>query len=68
MLDYNFVTNLVLVIIPAHIFVLVIVIDSQLFASMCLFDGNLGTWNGKPYDIKLKPYAEPYHQKPFLFH
>ena len=21
------------------------------------FDGNLGTWHGKPYDIKLKPYA-----------
>ena len=25
----------------------------------CLFDGNLGTWHGKPYDIKLKPDAEP---------
>ena len=23
------------------------------------FDGNLGTWHGKPYDIKLKPDAEP---------
>ena len=22
-----------------------------------LFEGNLGTWHGKPYDIKLKPYA-----------
>ena len=31
----------------------------------CLSDGNLGTWHGKPYDIKLKPYAEPYHGKPF---
>ena len=31
----------------------------------CLFDGNLGTWHGKPYDIKLKPYAEPYHGKTF---
>ena len=31
-----------------------------------LFDGNLGTWHGKPYDIKLKPDAEPYHGKPFL--
>ena len=30
-----------------------------------LFDGNLGTCNGKPYDIKLKPYAEPNHGKPF---
>ena len=30
-----------------------------------LFDGNLGTWHGKPYDIKLKPYAGPYHGKPF---
>ena len=30
-----------------------------------MFDGNLGTWNGKPYDIKLKPDAEPYHGKPF---
>ena len=27
----------------------------------CLFGGNLGTWHGKPYDIKLKPDAEPYH-------
>ena len=25
----------------------------------CLFDGNLGTWHGKPYDIKLKPDSEP---------
>ena len=31
----------------------------------CLFDGNLGTWHGKPYDIKIKPDAEPYHGKPF---
>ena len=31
----------------------------------CLFDGNLGTCNGKPHDIKLKPDAEPYHGKPF---
>ena len=23
----------------------------------CLFDGNIGTWHGKPYDIKLKPDA-----------
>ena len=30
-----------------------------------MFDGNLGTWLGKPYDIKRKPYAEPYHGKPF---
>ena len=30
-----------------------------------LFDGNIGTWHGKPYDIKLKPDAEPYHVKPF---
>ena len=28
-----------------------------------LFDGNIGTWHGKPYDIKLKPDAEPYHGK-----
>ena len=28
---------------------------------VCLFDDNLGTWRGKPYDIKLKPDAEPYH-------
>ena len=33
-----------------------------------LFDGNLGTWHGKPYNIKLKPDAEPYQEKPFLFH
>ena len=25
----------------------------------CLFHGNLGTWYVKPYDIKLKPDAEP---------
>ena len=25
----------------------------------CLFDNNLGTWHVKPYDIKLKPDAEP---------
>ena len=31
----------------------------------CLFDGKVGTWNGKPYDIKIKPYAEPYHGKLF---
>ena len=30
-----------------------------------MFDGNLGTWNGNPYDIKLKQDAEPYHGKPF---
>ena len=33
--------------------------------SESLFYGNLGTWNGKPYDIKLKPDAEPYHGKHF---
>ena len=33
-----------------------------------LFDGNKGTWHGKPYDIKLKPDTEPYHGKYFLFH
>ena len=26
-----------------------------------LFDGTLGTWNGTPYDIKLKEGAEPHH-------
>ena len=30
-----------------------------------MFDGDLGTWHGKPYDIKLKPDAEPYHGKLF---
>ena len=30
-----------------------------------LFDGNLGTWYGNPYDIKLKPDVEPYHGKTF---
>ena len=29
------------------------------------FDGNIGTWHGKPYHIKLKSDAEPYHGKPF---
>ena len=28
------------------------------------FDGNLGTWHGKPSDIKLKLDAEIYHGKP----
>ena len=31
----------------------------------CLFDGNIVTWDGKTYDIKLKPDAEPYHGKTF---
>jgi hypothetical protein len=31
-----------------------------------LFDGLLGTWNAKPYDIELKPDAKPYHSRPFL--
>ena len=30
-----------------------------------MFDGNLGTWHGKPYGIKLKPDPKPYHGKPF---
>ena len=30
-----------------------------------MIDGNLGTWHGKPYDIKLKIDAEPYHGKLF---
>ena len=30
-----------------------------------LFYGNLGTWNGNPSDIKLKPDAEPFNIKPF---
>ena len=31
----------------------------------CLFGGNLGSWHDTPYDIKLKPDAEPYHGKSF---
>ena len=31
----------------------------------CLFDGNLGTWHGKSYDIKLKINVEPYYGKLF---
>ena len=30
----------------------------------CLFDGNLGTCHGKPYDNKIKLDAEPCHGKP----
>jgi len=30
-----------------------------------LFDGTLGTWNGEPYNIELKPEAKPYHSRPF---
>jgi hypothetical protein len=26
----------------------------------------LGTWNGKPYDIELKPDAKPYHSRSFI--
>ena len=26
-----------------------------------LFDGTLGTWNNKPYNIELKEGAKPYH-------
>ena len=29
------------------------------------FDGTLGTWNNKPYNIKLKEGAKPYHSQPF---
>ena len=25
----------------------------------CLFDNNIGTWHVQPYDIELKPDAEP---------
>ena len=42
---------------------------SQLHALLCkyehLFDGTLGTWNNKPYNIKLKEGAKPYHSRPF---
>ena len=38
---------------------------TQLKKYECLFDGNLGTWHGKPYDIKLKLDAEPYHGNTF---
>jgi hypothetical protein len=31
------------------------------------FDGLLGTWNDKPYDIELKLNAKPYHSRPFPF-
>ena len=41
-LDLNFVTNLVLVIVPSHVFLLVILIDSQLFAMPNVFSvGNM---------------------------
>ena len=30
-----------------------------------LFDGTLGTWNNKPYNIKLKEGAKLYHSRPF---
>jgi hypothetical protein len=30
-----------------------------------LFYDLLGTWNGKPYDIELKPNAKPYHSRSF---
>ena len=30
-----------------------------------LFNGQLGTWKGRPVDIKLKPEAAPYHAKAY---
>ena len=30
-----------------------------------LFNGTLGTWNNKPYNIKLKEGAKQYHSRPF---
>ena len=30
------------------------------------FDGTLGTWNNKPYNIELKEGTKPYHSRPFL--
>jgi hypothetical protein len=30
-----------------------------------LFDGTLGHWHGKEYDIKLKPDVSPYHARAF---
>ena len=30
-----------------------------------LFDGTLGTWNTKPYEIELKEGAKPYHTRPY---
>jgi len=30
-----------------------------------LFDGTLGCWNGRDYDIELKPGVTPYHARPF---
>jgi len=29
------------------------------------FDGQLGQWTGKPYEIELKAGATPYHSRPF---
>ena len=44
-------------------------IKSQLHALLCkfehLFDGTLGTWKNKPYNIELKEGAKPYHSRPF---
>ena len=31
----------------------------------CLFDGNIGTCHGKPYDIKLKPDTDTYQVNTF---
>jgi hypothetical protein len=39
---------------------------SLLYKYQHLFDGSLGTWNAKPYNIELKPNAKPYHSRPFL--
>ena len=56
---------------PADLNAVVLMEDekSQLHALLCkhehLFDGTLGTWNNKPYNIKLKEGAKPYHSRPF---
>ena len=30
-----------------------------------MFDGKLGQWTGKPYEIELKPGVTPFHSRPF---
>ena len=43
--------------------------QASLLALLCkfesLFDGMLGIWHDKPYNIELKPDATPYHARPF---
>ena len=41
-------------------------LESVLHKHESLFDGTLGQWKDKPYEIKLKDDVTPHHSRPFL--